>query len=81
MTFVWDLEDGSRLAGKAEGVYEVSGSIKLEAPQMRVITFDLESEADASVRSRRSACSIWQSGRLSERPRTLTGRHCPFFIW
>lgn len=47
MTFVWSLEDGSCLSGHAAGTYSVPGSIPLKTPQMRIITFDLESEQDA----------------------------------
>lgn len=46
MTFVWRLENGARIAGHAEGSYRVPGTIRLTKPQMRVITFDLESESD-----------------------------------
>lgn len=46
MTFVWGLKNGSRIAGHAEGSYRVPGTITLTRPQMRVITFDLESESN-----------------------------------
>jgi len=41
MTFTWKLKTGKTISGHAVGEYSVQGE-KLSTPQMRVITFDLE---------------------------------------